>query len=198
MNNRPTSVTVFGILNLVFGVLGICGLAFSLVMFLVPQDPAMPNPVLVLMQDNMAFMVFTYISTTLGFIASIVLIAAGVGLLKVKPWGRHLSIGYGIYAIISVVIGSIVNYFVIMRPILNEVVGRDQAGPVVIGGVIGGVLGGCFSLIYPVLLLIYMFTPRVKAAFSGQLLPEPDAGFSPPTSFDNTDPNNPYDSPRSS
>ncbi len=119
-----------------------------------------------------------------------------------KTWGRPLSIGYGIYAILSGIVGSIFNYYIVVRPMMNEIGAQGQNEAVAIGGAIGGIFGGCISLIYPVLLLFFMFTPRVKAAFSGQLLPEPDAGFSPPASFDNTDPNfdsnNPYDSPRSS
>ena len=202
MNNRPTSVTVFGVLNLVFGVLGLCGTAFSFAMFFVAQDSAMPNPAMDMMRENKGYMLFMQISVVLGFVASVVLVAAGVGLLSVKPWGRQLSIGYGIYAILSGIVGSIFNYYIVVRPMMNEIGAQGQNEAVAIGGAIGGIFGGCISLIYPVLLLFFMFTARVKAAFSGQLLPEPDAGFSPPANFGdvdpNVDPNNPYDSPRSS
>jgi len=45
---RPTSVTVFGILNLLFAAWGLVGAAISAVMFLVPQPQGLENPVLLL------------------------------------------------------------------------------------------------------------------------------------------------------
>jgi len=71
---RPASVTVFGILNLVFGALGLCGtVASAAMLFLMPQNPNMPNPVLELMAENPAFRLFNQVATGLAFIAAIVL-----------------------------------------------------------------------------------------------------------------------------
>ena len=58
---KPTSVKVFGVLNIVFGLLGICGNVFSLVMMfgnVLPQDPNFQNPALELMNTNSAYRMF--------------------------------------------------------------------------------------------------------------------------------------------
>jgi hypothetical protein len=164
---RPASVTVFGILNLVFGVLGLCGAAFSAAMFsMMPQNPNMPNPVLELMANNPTYRLFTQVSTGLGFIASIVLIVGGIGLLQAKSFGRTLSIGYSLYAILAGIVGSIANFVFLVGPLLEQAqvagAGPEQAGA--IGGMVGGVFGGCIGLVYPVLLLIFMFRRNVAEA----------------------------------
>jgi hypothetical protein len=102
----------------------------------------------------------------LGFLAAGVSIAAGVGLLKLKSWGRALSIGYAIYSIVASLLGAVLNYIFIMQPLMERA--SQKSGPeaaALIGGAIGGTFGSCFGMIYPVLLLIFMLRPNVVAAF---------------------------------
>lgn len=168
-NIRPTSGTVFGILNIVFGSLGICGMIFTVGMLLVPQNPNVPNPVIEIMNENPGYRVFQNVGIGLGFIATTVLIVAGIGLLKLKPFGRKLSIGYGIYVIISALVGFVVNWIFLLGPLMEKMntlpPGPAQAGA--IGGLIGGVAGPCIGLVYPVLLLIFMFRKNVIEAYRG-------------------------------
>jgi len=165
---RPASVTVFGILNIVFSVFGIIGMLFSLLLFL-PQAPE-NNPVVKLLHDSPAYAAWLKFSLVPGAVMCVVLLAAGIGLLKLKPWARKASIGYAIYAMIMVVVSTVVNYFLMMRPLLEQA--QQKSGPEAagaIGGAIGGTIGGCFGLVYPVLLLIFMMRANVKSAFaSGQ------------------------------
>lgn len=47
------------------------------------------------------------------------LIVAGIGLLQSQPYGRLLSLGYGVYAIITGVVGGVIGGCVgIIYPIL--------------------------------------------------------------------------------
>jgi hypothetical protein len=169
---RPTSVTVFGILNLVFAGLGLCGLCFGLIpiigMEAMPNQP--PNPVIELMKENQAYYVFTVVTMALGFVATVVLGLAGFGLLKMRVWGRQLSVVYALYAIIAGIVGMIANWFWLVGPLMEQAnaagAGPERAGA--IGGVIGGAFGGCIGLIYPVLLLIFMMRPNVVQAFRDQ------------------------------
>ena len=162
---RPTSVTVFGVLNLVFGALGLFGMLFTIIIFILPL-PTANNPVLEIMRNSPGYALWMKMAIPLGFLAAGVSIAAGIGLLKLKNWGRALSIGYAIYSIGAVLLGSALNYFFIMQPLMEQASqksGPEAAG--LIGAAIGGTFGSCFGMIYPVLLLIFMFRPKVVAAF---------------------------------
>jgi hypothetical protein len=166
---RPTSVLVFGILNLVFGALGLCGAAWSLAMFMGPfaKEMAKGNPVLQKMQSSPAFGVYSNVSAGLGFVFTLVLLAAGVGLLRMRPWGRTASIAYAVYGIVASIVGAAVVFLFILGPMLQEAEKLPPAErAAVIGGVGGGVLGACFGMVYPILLLVFMFRENVVAAFA--------------------------------
>jgi len=162
---RPTSVTVFGILNIVFAVFGVIGMFVSVFLFL-PQANT-NNPVVQIIQSSPAYATWLKLSLVLGAVVCVALLAAGIGLLKVRPWARTLSILYGIYAIVMGIVGMVVNYFFLVQPMLEQA--RQKTGPEAagaIGGTIGGSIGGCFGLIYPILLLIFMTRANVVAAFA--------------------------------
>jgi hypothetical protein len=169
---RPTSVLVFGILNLIFAAMGVFGLLGSAAMLLATQSPDMQkalqnNPVLQLIQQNHDYALFIKISTLAGVAATVVLALGGVGLLLLRSWGRYLSIVYAFYAIVATMIGAMVNYHFLIAPMLEKVA-HARPGPeqgALVGGVVGGLFGTCFGMIYPVLLLIFMYRPNVVAAF---------------------------------
>lgn len=165
---RPTSVTVFGILNIVFAVIGILALLATAMLF-VAIGTNSNNPVLQIIQDNPGFATWMKISVVLGFCVTAALLAAGIGLLMLKPWARTISIIYGIYSIVMIPVGTVVNYIYVTHPMIERAQGTqgpEAAGA--IGGAVGGMIGGCFGLIYPVLLLIFMLRPNVVAAFRTQ------------------------------
>lgn len=169
VQNKPTSITVFGILNIVLGLLGICGLVAAGAAFLIPQPPGSELPATKLMQSE-GYRMFMFITIPLGFLATVALIAGGIGMLQDKGWGRTLSLGYAIYTLISGFVGIIVNVFFVMLPtmqIFDELpAGPEKAGA--IGGMVGGTFGGCIGLVFPALLLYFMTRPHVKAYFDAQ------------------------------
>ena len=161
---RPTSVTVFGILNIVFAAFGVLGLIAAIALFFLPADSN--NPVIKIMHENAAYALWLKVCIPLGVLSCSALLAAGIGLLRLKSWARKLSIGYAIYAIVFGLVGMVVNFVVLIEPMIKQA--QNQQGPEAagaIGGAIGGSLGGCFGLIYPVVLLIFMLRPAVAAAF---------------------------------
>ena len=165
----PAAAKVFGILNILFGVLGICGIAMSAVVLFVPLGAEMTkdNPALQLMQENALYRTFTQVAVVLGFIATVALIVGGIGLLQLRPYGRTLSIGYGIYAIAMNLLGMVINVAYVF-PALLENANAAGGGPAAAGawgGIIGGVGGGCLGIIFPILLLYFMFRPNMVAAF---------------------------------
>lgn len=166
---RPASLIVFGILNILFGVLGLCGTAGSSAMFFMdlPRDPAIPNPMLDLLASNPSFRVFMQVSVVLGGLASLVLLVAGIGLLLTKAWGRTLSVGYAWYAIVAGLVGLLVNWVYVMQPMLAAM--KDAKGPAAIGaagGVVGGLIGSLVSLAYPLVLLAFMNRTALRAALA--------------------------------
>lgn len=168
-SSRPASLIVFGILNILFGVLGLCGTAGSSAMFFMdlPRDPAIPNPMLDLIASNPTFRLFMQVTVVLGGLASLVLLVAGVGLLLTKAWGRTLSVGYAWYAIVAGIVGLLVNWVYVMQPMLAAMKGAE--GPAAfgaIGGLVGGLIGGLVSLAYPIVLLAFMNRTALRAALA--------------------------------
>ncbi len=161
MQKRPISVTIFGILNIGFALLGLVGLLFSMLMM--SRMDVTANPVLKQMQNNPGYATWMKISMPLGGITSVLLLAAGIGLLLLQNWARIVSIGYGIYSIIGGIIGGIVmaNVFVSM---MSHTV-RGPTGIVMILPLICGIFGMVIGLTYPILLIIFMTRPKIVAAF---------------------------------
>jgi hypothetical protein len=172
---RPTSVTVLGILNIVFAAIGVLSFAAWVVMSLMPLNVNPKNPVLELIQQNALYAIYTNISVVIGLFATIVLGLAGIGLLMFRPWGRYLSIGYSIYAILIVFINAAVFYYCFFPAMLAKQAalppGPDRVA--ISAGMVGAIVGPCFSLAYPIVLLIFMYRPNVVAALSAPKPPDP-------------------------
>jgi hypothetical protein len=161
---RPTSVTVFGILNIVFAVLGLFGLLATIALFSV--SGASNNPVVQIIREKPIYAMWLKLTIPLGLLSCAVLLGAGIGLLFMKSWGRTASIGYAVYAIVVGLVSILMNLTFLLPPMLEharQAQGPEAAGA--IGGAVGASLGGFFGLIYPILLLIFMTRPRVSAAF---------------------------------
>ncbi len=165
---RPVAVTVFGILNIVFGAIGLLGTAASSVMFFVefPAEQVAANPTLGLMQSDATYRLILQTLLVAGTVASIAGIVGGIGLLKGQSWGRTISIGYGWYCILSCFIGLGINWVYLFQPMLATAAEGTQAQKVaVIGGIVGGLFGTCFGGIYPVVLVIFMMKRSVREYF---------------------------------
>jgi hypothetical protein len=163
---RPTSVTVFGILNIVFAVLGVIGIFASIAMLKFVGKSQANNPVVKALHDNVVYAAWFKIMIPLGLIASMVLLAAGIGLLLLKNWARVTSIVYAIYTIIICLIGLAMNGVFLLLPLLNQSShGSTVEAAGQIGAAIGATIGSVFSLVYPILLLIFMTRPKVIAGF---------------------------------
>ena len=163
---RPVSVTVFGILNIVFAVLKILGILASLVVLAVSVPGRPANPAFPAMFDNPAYLAWMKISIPWSLLVSAILLAAGIGLLYLKPWARRLSLGYGIYAIVACIVAPILTYYFVLGPMLEQM--RLARGPESALAVIMAVVAmasGVLGLIYPVLLLFFLTRPHVIAAF---------------------------------
>jgi hypothetical protein len=162
--NRPTSVIVFGILNIVFSVWGLFGVLFTALVMAVGSAPGRFGPAVAAIQTHPVLHVWAIVFLPLGLMAAIVLFAAGIGLLLLKPWARVASIGYGIYAIIMAIAHVVLKVTIVM-PLMAQTPPAGLGGEIAaVAGTIGAVLGGLIRLIYPTLLIVFMSRQHVADA----------------------------------
>lgn len=197
---KPASAVVFGILNIVLGALALLSLPITWMM--TSLDNAETNPVVAIMEGNDFYFIWTKLSLILGGVASVVLVASGIGLLTIKRWARITAVGYSLYSLFMALVGSALSWFYLYSPLLERIQSAQNSAEKggLIGGLAGGLLGGCFGLFYPAVLLYFMTRPRLVAAFEGTPVPEattstpvssPVVDVSPPV----LDRANPYASP---
>jgi hypothetical protein len=138
---------------------------------------------------------FTVGELAINLVLDVLLIAAGIGLLSVKPWARILSMVYAPLAILNR-LGAFAYELLVLIPavdtLLRQELGRAPGvGPELqafnsfmkAGMIVSSVIGLLF-VIYPIVVLILLNLSHVRAAFSGKsdvlrpALPE-DEGWGP-------------------
>jgi len=187
---RPAAVTVMGILNIIFGSLGLLailclGTCFGVVGAVdVERDmPGGINP-LKLMWSYPEIKNYFIVSGVIGLITGTILLVSGIGLLRMRNWARIASIGYAVFTILFQ-LASFYYSIAHLNPAMerwekdyNERVREwaQQRG----GGVppqqpsnpmlnmAGGIVGTIIGMGYAVVLLIVMLLPKVSAAFTGR------------------------------
>lgn len=166
---RPTAVTVIGILNIVFGALALMCLPFAIIGFLAPRMGGQ-NIMLDIMDQSPFFKFWNIGMTAMGLLVAIVLIVAGIFLLMMKEMGRLMTIGYGFYGITMSVINTAVSAIFMVGPMMAQM---NQGGsPEAAGASVGGMLGVgcslCLGLAYPITALILMTRPAIADAFKAK------------------------------
>jgi hypothetical protein len=147
---RPTSVTVFGILNIIFGAMGLLFTPLGiLMMFVFPAT----------MELSEGVKMWLMFGSVVGLACAVLLIITGIGLLKLKPWARVWTFGYGLFAIGWGVLGMILNIIFMSS-------GGYGFSSDAIPGLIGGFCGAIVGLIYPILLVVFMRKENVIQAFN--------------------------------
>ena len=166
---RPTSVTVFGVLNIVKAGYGMFSAIASITLLLALSGSN--NPITKMLHAQPAFAAWTVLCIPLGLLSCTILLVAGIGLLCLKSWARKLSIAYAIYGIGMHILATAVSSIFLIQPFLKN--NHDsQAATIAIFGLIGGGIGICLGLIYPILLLVFMLRPTVAAAFQPPAPPQ--------------------------
>lgn len=165
MKDRPTSVTVFAIINLVLGGLGVIGI-ISWVLGLMGIKIQSPggSPVLELMENSTVYQLFTHMVSGVGVPVVILVISASIGMLSLKPWARAATLGWGLYSILITLAAAAVNHLVIFGPLIAASSGPERLG-MIVGAFAQVVISGFFIGYY--LLMIFMLTrPKVVDAFT--------------------------------
>lgn len=148
---KPTSVTVFGVLNCVFGGLGLICTPFGLLVGVASMQETM--------EATNAYRIWIIAGGIVGVGFSIWLLVLGIGLLMMKGWARRGCLAYAWIMIVWNIVGVVIN----IAALSLDWVSMPEANQ---AGFIGGTAGGfCGGLIYPILLLVFMQTDKVKQAF---------------------------------
>lgn len=182
---RPTSVVVLGILNIVFGVIGMCGVcvgAFGL--FSGNATEGLP-PFMVEIFEHPLYVIWTWVSFPISAVTTIMLLAGGVLLLQMRPEGRKLSLWYAWIALLMGLLGTGITLMLMLGPALSAMSssGDEMAAVMAISMLIGIPCGLACSLIYPIVLIYFLNRPHVIAALEhgGQFPPQ--GGPPPPTGY---------------
>ena len=147
---KPGSIKVFGILNVVFGAIGlICGGFGFLTLVVMQSSSEMGDAIQSAMSAQYSG---GYMTAVIGLLLNIFLLTCGIGLLKERNWGRTWSLGYAVLGIIHTVGGAI------------GAVIFAQAGPAAMGAGFGAIIGTAIGVIYPICILIFLTRPNVVEA----------------------------------
>ena len=152
---KPASIKVFGILNIVFGAMGlICGGTIGIFLIWATQSPEISNEFNRELSNQYAegYITFLLITSCFGAILSLILIVCGVGLLRVRNWGRTGSV---VYAAIQIL------YTLANTGLSLSLMKDDKTFIFSAGGAMCGLL---FSMIYPICILFFLTRPSVVEA----------------------------------
>ena len=143
---KPLSITIFGALNIVYGGFHILSSPFAILGYIYLHGEGKVT------LEEMAVGMF---NTTIGFCITVWLVILGIGLLKFKKWSRRGCVMYSWVDIAVILLGAI-GYTVLA--FIPEAMPQEEILAILI-------VDAPLSLIYPVLLLIFMQTAKVKDAF---------------------------------
>lgn len=165
MKERPTSVTVFAIINLILSGLGVIGILFWVLAKLgLKFQSSQGNPVLELMEASRGYQLFTDVASGLGILVTILLLSASIGMFSLKPWSRRVTIGWGVYSILMTLVALGVNYLAIFGPLIANSTGPEHVG-MIVAVVIQGVIS-VFFIGYYLLMIFMLMRPKVVDAFT--------------------------------
>jgi hypothetical protein len=155
---KPYPIGVFGILGIAFGGLGVVGVLINVAMrfalgagFAAAQQP-FPG------MQSAGWQTYQSVNMVVGGLACAVQLAAGVGLLSFREWGRKLMVYVAAFGLAQAVIGP---------AILAALIGPSLANqpPALAGILIGSMLmGSCFGVLYDGLIIYFLGRPHVRAA----------------------------------
>ena len=163
---KPRAIMVFAILNFVWAFFT----AVGAVMRVASSEIAVSNAegfvrVLEAMKSLPAYRLMHSMGFGVDLVQVVLLISAGVGLLRCRQWGRSISQIWAVIAIVGGIIFPVLGVLLVAMPLSDELAQLsevERAG--VLGGFAGGVCGGLLSLIYPAIQLVFFQRQNITSA----------------------------------
>ena len=197
---RPLAVVVIAVLQIVFGVVGLCGSATELSgaeeQISSISAVSAPGEAKVTQQDVLKYWRETLpgeraveqASAVLGLVLSLLMIASAVGLLRLRTWGLLLALGYAALNLLATAAEAVYN-FAVRAPALAEFTrqlaatgGRDaQMAPQLLQvSFLAVFVVSALTAVYPLVVLLVLCRPAVRAAFGGEAIPEAPEDYRDP------------------
>lgn len=185
---EPASIKVFGIFHLIIAGLGSIATIFGLVMLqfsnqfskLMTMAPPGTSSGASSQQEQAVIKylgetrTYTYMTSGFSIILAVMLIIAGIGLLKKRESGRVMSIRYA-WASIAAKVITLVMMLTFMMPATtryNEAmfssIGSGMGSTMNVVTQISQLVGLAMTLIYPIVVLIMMHKEKVKTFLAAQ------------------------------
>ena len=187
MIHEPASIKVFGIMHLVvaayglfMGVVGLIGTLFfqgmskGLARGSMPGGPSSGDQETAMMQYMNELKPFTYISLAFSFGLAVMLIIAGIGLLKSRDSGRQMSIRYSWASIVTKLIALIYTFTHVIPATKRMTETLYQGMPGTMSNTMGSFMqySQVFSIlvtfIYPLVVLFMMKGEKVRQYLAGR------------------------------
>jgi hypothetical protein len=164
---RPTSATVFGTLSVVFGGWRLLVRFLTILVGSLVGGAPSESPVTRAMESSPVWSAWAAVAHPLSYVAAVVMVTMGIGLLMVKPWARKVAIGYGIYAILMSIVSGVLT-FAFLMPALSSQLAEADPRLAALGGPfisIFAAAAGLIVIVYFGLLVYFMTRPGVIEAF---------------------------------
>jgi hypothetical protein len=190
-NRRPTSVVVLGILNIIFGSLGlvcfVCagiGLLVGSGLSSIGPPGAQNQPNALDQQKYMAAHITGYVAievtrAVIGLVVAAMLLASGIGLLKMRSWARLAGLGYSGVQVILLIAGLLYSIFVLNPVMADYYVEQAKKSPTPTPFTFSpslfhaiAFLVFLFGFWLPLTNLIILLRSNVRAAFARAALPQ--------------------------
>ena len=136
--DKPSGVTVFGVLETIFSGLAILGTLFSLILV----------PIIAAVTPGLPSTAYLIISGLIGLALAVVGLVEGIGLLASKKWARKLAIVLACITILVAIINLVVNIALAL-------------------GIAAAIAGFVIGVAYRILILWYFHRPNVVKYFAG-------------------------------
>jgi len=160
---RSGGVTALAVLNIIFGGLGLLSL-FNLIILLI-TPPTWMGRDYALMLSMPGYRTYIMVSGILQVGLGVLLLACGIGLLRLRDWARNGSMIYAAIAVVTVVINTVLLLAWQIPAMEAAGVSSFQVDAMRVSVFTGPVLG----LVYPVVLLALLTRPMIKVQFGYQM-----------------------------
>jgi len=168
--NRPSSVTTFAVLSIVFGVLvTFCFVPYNGYTLATEKisDVDEAPPTIRQMVKSPIFKVWRYVAMPLDCLSGVWLLCIGAGMLKLRRWSRWAGLAYCVYGIGLGVLTGLVGLAASIPTMHNLSGAGDNEAVRAVTTLVGSALGGCCgAMIYPIALLIFLLGATARESLS--------------------------------